>query len=88
MPPRKKSGGFKMLDFAVPFLICFPFLISLFLLFSGKSKIGNAIARIGAVVIFFASVAFFVARGIKIGFSVTEELYVNTEIADYVILGG
>lgn len=77
-----------MLDFAVPFLICFPFLISLFLLFSGKSKIGNAIARIGAVVIFFASVAFFVARGIKIGFSVTEELYVNTEIADYVILGG
>ena len=77
-----------MLDYAVPFLICFPFLISVFLLLSGKNKaIGNALARIGAVVILITSVAFFAAQGINRSFE-TASLFTDTEIADYVILGG
>ena len=77
-----------MLDYAVPFLICFPFLISVFLLLSGKNKaIGNAFARIGAVVILITSVAFFAAQGINRSFE-TASLFTDTEIADYVILGG
>jgi ech hydrogenase subunit A len=59
-----------------------------FLLLSGKNKaIGNAFARIGAVVILITSVAFFAAQGINRSFE-TASLFTDTEIADYVILGG
>ncbi|MCR4937764.1 MAG: NADH-quinone oxidoreductase subunit L [Lachnospiraceae bacterium] len=75
------------LDYAVPFLICFPFLIAVLLLISGKSRIGNAFARIGAVVILITSAAFFVAKLMN-GFSVSDRLFTHTEIADHVILGG
>ena len=77
-----------MFDLIIPFLICFPFLIAVILLCCGKSKFGNIVSYLGAVVIMIASVAFFVYKGVSGGFAFGQGMYVNTEIADYVILAG
>ena len=77
-----------MFDLIIPFLICFPFLIAVILLCCGKSKFGNIVSYLGAAVIMIASVAFFVYKGVSGGFAFGQGMYVNTEIADYVILAG
>lgn len=67
----------------VPFLICFPFLVSIFMFCIRVNKIRNAIAYISAVIIMIA-VGVLVVQW-ALGGGGTIYLYENTEVVDHVM---
>lgn len=71
------------MSFVVPFLICFPFLVSILMFCIRINKVRNAIAYASAVVIMVAVGVLAALWGLGGGETVL--LYQNTEVADHVI---
>lgn len=71
------------MSFVVPFLICFPFLVSILMFCIRVNKVRNAIAYASAVVIMVAVGVLAALWGLGGGETVL--LYQNTEVADHVI---
>ncbi len=71
------------MSFVVPFLICFPFLVSILMFCIRVNKVRNAIAYASAVVIMVAVGVLAALWGLDGGETVL--LYQNTEVADHVI---
>ncbi len=71
------------MSFVVPFLICFPFLVSILMFCIRVNKVRNAIAYASAVVIMVAVGVLAALWGLGGGETVL--LYQNTEMADHVI---
>ena len=69
----------------IPFLICFPLLVSIMMFFVRKAKVRNVIAYLGAGTIMAATVAY-AAKWISQGCQ-TVELYYHTHLIDMIMLG-